>query len=740
MAGNAKRNILIEILGDAKNYSRATKEAEGATQRFQDRVEAAGRALALAYGAKKVVDFGIQAVKAAAEDAAAQQVLGKALKNTTGATDDQIASIEKWITQTQNATGILDDQLRPALGTLVRATRNVTEAQELMNLALDVSRGTGKDVETVAGALAKAYGGNTTALTRLIPGIKQAGDDTLTFSVAQQRLNEQFKGQAATYADTAAGRLERLNAQYQDMKETIGTALMPAVTMLVGGISDVFDWFNSLAPAQQQIIVGAGLLVGALYVGVTAFNALSVAVSTLGLTMDVAMPWLAAATAAVAVLIGVVGVFADDTAETKKRQDEFNKSVRQAATGIDIQTIAFLDATQAAKAYREAVFKNADQATRDKVAGDMRMVDAMNQFGYSMDDVINATHSAAAAQEFLNKTHTTEYVKAYNQATQDEIDGMNALLEVLFATGDAAEGTIAQNVELAKTGDIIAITFLKASGNLDLLSTAEQKAAEAALDHAATQTDELKPAVEDTTDALDEQRQKIEDLYNATRSQIDSQFNLRDAQRGTLTAFQDLNTVYGDSEATLFDVADAQDKAQQAALRQADAAVRLAEDQAKATGATLDAEDKARIWSDTLNGIAGTLDPASPLRAELNQFADDIRNFPNGKTISFDVKVYGDRGSGLVLRGARELGGPIEEGEAYVVGEKRAEILIGPKGGGHILPDASKARRAVSGGKPSTGQRAVPAITNYITVADRATAQDIVRESVWSWRLVGASG
>ena len=187
---------------------------------------------AIAFGALGVAatKYGTDAVRAAGEDQKAQLKLAKTLENVTGATNDQIAASEKFITTLQFATGVSDTQLRPALETLVRATGDVTKAQGLLKLGLDVSAGSGRDLESISLALAKAQGGQFTALQRLgivIPdNIKKSKD----FGAVQEYLNKLFGGQAAVAANTYEGKLAILGERMGEVKETLGGALIPVLT------------------------------------------------------------------------------------------------------------------------------------------------------------------------------------------------------------------------------------------------------------------------------------------------------------------------------------------------------------------------------------------------------------------------------------------------------------------------------------------------------------------------------
>src|SRR4029079_8257801 len=114
--------------------------------------------------------------------------------NTTQATDEQIASTERWITKQQNATGIIDDELRPALSTLLRATGDQTKAQNLLTIAEDVSVGAGKDLGAVAVALGKAYNGNSGQLSKMGIATKDATGKALAFDDILTQLQEKFGG------------------------------------------------------------------------------------------------------------------------------------------------------------------------------------------------------------------------------------------------------------------------------------------------------------------------------------------------------------------------------------------------------------------------------------------------------------------------------------------------------------------------------------------------------------------
>jgi hypothetical protein len=220
-------------------------------------VGAAFVAAAAAAGAY-AVKIGVDGVKAALEDEKAQRILALTLENTTAATKAQIAAVEDYITETALATGVTDDQLRPALSRLVRSTKDTEEAQKLLSLALDISSATGKPLEAIANSLGKAYDGNTNALGKLGLGIDQSILKTKDFNKVYESLRTSFAGFSAQEANTFQGRLQRLNVAFDEAKETIGFALLPILEKLITFINNnALPIINALAEGFGS--KGAGL-------------------------------------------------------------------------------------------------------------------------------------------------------------------------------------------------------------------------------------------------------------------------------------------------------------------------------------------------------------------------------------------------------------------------------------------------------------------------------------------------
>jgi ElaB/YqjD/DUF883 family membrane-anchored ribosome-binding protein len=207
-------------------------------------------------------------LKAAVEDAAQQEELARQIQAVTGATDEAVAANEEFIAQMELAVAVSDAQLRPALGNLVRATGDVTEAQDLLGIALDISAATGKDLNTVSEALSKAYQGETSSLKRLDPSLTAVIKSGADFNEIGEKLAETFGGAAADAADTAEGRFKRMQIQIDNAQESIGYALLPILEKLIPILEDVATFVGD----NTELIIGLGVAVGTVAGIIVAYN------------------------------------------------------------------------------------------------------------------------------------------------------------------------------------------------------------------------------------------------------------------------------------------------------------------------------------------------------------------------------------------------------------------------------------------------------------------------------------
>jgi hypothetical protein len=236
------RTLKLSILADVDDLKKKLGDADKAVESNASKISEFGKKAALAFtvaAAAAVAYAGklaIDGVKSAIEDEQAQLRLASALKTATGATDAQIKATEEYITKTQLATGVADNDLRNAFQRLSVSTKDVNTSQKLLNLALDVAAGSGKDLTTVTSALAKAYDGQETQLARLGIGLSAADLKAMDFTETQKALSNLYGGAAARNAETFQGRIDRLKQGFEEAKESVGAALLPIIERLIGYI------------------------------------------------------------------------------------------------------------------------------------------------------------------------------------------------------------------------------------------------------------------------------------------------------------------------------------------------------------------------------------------------------------------------------------------------------------------------------------------------------------------------
>ena len=256
-------NVLIDIASEFTG-KKAFKQAENSTEKLTKNVKKLAGAFGLAFGTAQILAYGKASVKAAAADQKAQQQLALALKNV--GLERDAATSEALIQRLQSEYGIVDDLLRPAYQALAIATRDTVESQRLLNLSLDISAATGKDLGSVTTALSRAYLGNNTALSRLGVGISKADLKVKSFYEITTDLQDTFKGSATAAANTFQGSMDKLGVASANVSEIIGTSLIDALKGL-GDEKSVDNLAASMEKAAERtgdVIRGIGLLIGKL--------------------------------------------------------------------------------------------------------------------------------------------------------------------------------------------------------------------------------------------------------------------------------------------------------------------------------------------------------------------------------------------------------------------------------------------------------------------------------------------
>jgi len=381
-------------------------------------------AVAGAASAAFAVKVGVDAVKAAIEDQKSQVLLANSLRNTVGATDSAIASVEDYITKQQKLFSVADDQLRPSLAALAAATGSITDAQKLQSVALDIAANKQIDLVTASKLLAKAHGGNIGALKKLYPEISANTVKSKDFATALDVVAKASSGAAAAAANTLAGRLEGLKLAYGEILETLGYALLPVITEFVAYIqANVLPALESWTNANKDKIASSlknvfevlktvviklgeffgfisrnigtlkvfGAILAGIFVGTKVIAGITALVAAIGtITAALALETAAASTAAIAIgfATGGAAFIAGGVAaiKFKSAMDSVQKSVQGATTSINEQTTALGNYSMSAN----RVYTSTEKVVKKLTAAEVASAAAANK---------SAAEAAAAAKK-----------------------------------------------------------------------------------------------------------------------------------------------------------------------------------------------------------------------------------------------------------------------------------------------------------------------------------------------------
>jgi hypothetical protein len=250
-------DIKIIIAGELKK--KGFQDAEKATNSLDKKFKSLAKTVVAVFSVREVVRFGKAAVKAFEEDEVAARRFESALKgvNIGFATPE----IENYLENLEKFTAITKGELRPAFQTLATTTRSVAMSQDLLNTAIDVSTGTGVNLQTVINDLSRSFLGNNASLAKYQLGLSKSELKAKSFNEIQELLNNQFSGQRAAFLDTYAGKVSLLEASYERMQTTIGSGLVDAFTLLAGdnGIEGATSAMERFGVAAADVIRGVGV-------------------------------------------------------------------------------------------------------------------------------------------------------------------------------------------------------------------------------------------------------------------------------------------------------------------------------------------------------------------------------------------------------------------------------------------------------------------------------------------------
>jgi len=519
MAG--ERKFIVQILGNADGAVAAFKKlAKEGVESFE-KVQKIGSKLGSAFdfvkkgafiavgGLTAVAGAATAAVAAAAADEASQKSLEGQLIRSAAATQAQVQQTEAFITKAMLATGVADDELRPAFANLARATGDLDKSQRLFNLALDISAATGRDLEAVTLGLGRAANGQIAALTRLGIPIDENAKKSKDFSSVLQQLETQFSGAAATAADTFAGRVKILKTSFGEVVETVGFLLLPAFERLVEILQKRF------IPALQAAVDGfkekglkGAMLAFLAALGpfgisiVNTFEAIVTAVVTLGGHISKLAISLALASAAI---IGPVEAFklakaimdasGDAAAATAIKFDNLRNSITMVGVAMNLSGNKISPLIDSTDRLGNKVLPKAKEGTDDwtnaladlnkKAGGAAKTVETAKEKFEKYTEAIKKSTSAEKAFSNAQKATFKARQNQLEAATDLETAQANFNKAVAGFGPDSKEAKAAQR-ELSKAQRNVAEAGFAVEESVFAVRDAEKKLAEVRADPTST--------------------------------------------------------------------------------------------------------------------------------------------------------------------------------------------------------------------------------------------------------------
>jgi hypothetical protein len=255
--------VLPVINIGSKLDGKGFKQAETAADKLGKSVKTLAKTFGATFSAMALAQYSKNAIKAFANQQLEVAQLTTAVRNLGLAF--ATPEIDRYIDKIEAATGVNRDLLQPAMLKLLQVTGSVSKSQELLNLAMDVSAGTGEDLASTSEKLSQAYVGNFKGLRSLNLGLTQAELASADFEIVQKRLQVLFAGQAKVAADSYVGSMNKLAIASENASEKIGKSLLGAITALSGGetIDDTISKIDKLSSAVSGLIdVTIGLKAG----------------------------------------------------------------------------------------------------------------------------------------------------------------------------------------------------------------------------------------------------------------------------------------------------------------------------------------------------------------------------------------------------------------------------------------------------------------------------------------------
>lgn len=267
----ASRRLEVVIAGDASGATRALGQLENRTQktgRAMDGMRRIGGALAGVFAGVQIGQFLRGAVSEAEEAQTVMRQTNAVIQSTGGVAGVTAGHLQRMADRLSQVAAV-DDEVIQQGGNLLLTFRNVRAEggifDDALASALDMSAALGTELQPNIMAVGRALNDPIAGLSRLtrmgvsftqaqkdqVAAMMYFGDTAGAQRVILEELSTEFGG-AAEANDTAS---QRMSVAWENIQETIGTLLLPALDSLSQALSGVSDWFSGLSENTQTLIL-----------------------------------------------------------------------------------------------------------------------------------------------------------------------------------------------------------------------------------------------------------------------------------------------------------------------------------------------------------------------------------------------------------------------------------------------------------------------------------------------------
>lgn len=351
----ATRDVVVRFLGNAAGLDKAAEQGEKAVGKFSDRTQkmaTAGLAGVAAFGAGMVsmLKGGVEGLREGEEaEARFTQAMSK-VPAAVGASSEAIRAHAEAIQA--NTRFAYEDAL--AVSGMLAAQDGVQKAvqsgaasiEQLTSVSLDLATVQGKDgpaaaaqlakwmaaPEKAAGALRKAGISLTGAEQAKIKAWTESGQVAQAQGLILDKVRAKTEGAAKAAGQTTAGQLERAQAAWGEVQESLATQVIPVITKLVGWLLKVTTWMQNNPGKVKVIVIALGSLaavIGTVSLAIKAWTFLTKIHTAVMWALNVAMN----ANPAVRIAM-IIGLLAAAVVIAWKRSETFRRIVTAAFNAV----------------------------------------------------------------------------------------------------------------------------------------------------------------------------------------------------------------------------------------------------------------------------------------------------------------------------------------------------------------------------------------------------------------------